>query len=297
MKRMRVSMLCLVAGLLVTASCLLGCGGQELVSTWCESEVTVDGLDTEWEGAMTYLDDPGVAIGLLNDAEYLYLCLATVDSRMVRQVVGSGLTVWFDPQGGKKEAFGINFPLGMDPSTMGGPPENMSTPEPGGGGPDPERIRQMLERSAQEMVIMGPEKNQSRRMPVAGSQEVKVNLGYDGGKLVYEMRVPLRRDLEHPDAIGLEDGDNIGLGFETAEIDREAMSRQMRDRTGSGRPPMDGGMGSGGRGGGGMRGGGMRGGGGPGGGGPDGEMPERLELWARVLLASAESAALTSSSP
>ena len=270
MKRMNVSMLCLAAGMLVAASCLLGCGGQELVSTWRETEITVDGQDTEWEGAMAYLDDPGVAIGLLNDAEYLYICLATVDSRVVRQVVGSGLTVWFDPQGGKKEVFGVNFPLGMDPSTMGGPPENMSRPEPGEGeppegmsrsapeesGPDPERIRRMLETSVDEMVIMGPEKNRSRRMPVAGSQEVKVKLGYTGGKLVYEMRVPLRRDLEHPDAIGLEDGDDIGMGFETAEIDREAMKERMKGRMGSGGSPpggMDGGgppMGGGVRGGG-----------------------------------------------
>jgi hypothetical protein len=297
MKRMRVSILCLVAGLLVAASCLLGCGGQELVSTWCESEVTVDGLDTEWEGAMAYLDDPGVAIGLLNDAEYLYLCLATVDSRVVRQVVGSGLTVWFDPQGGKKEVFGINFPVVMDPSSMSKPGENRSMSEPGEGGPDPERIRQMLEKSAYEMIIMGPEKNQSRRMPVAGSQQVKVMLSYHGGKLIYELRVPLRRDLERPDAIGLQDDDTIGLGFETAEIDREAMKERMKNRMGSSGPPAGDGMGGGGMRGGGMRGGGMRGGRGPGGGDSGGELPEQLQLWAKVLLASAESATLTSSSP
>ncbi len=291
MKRMHVSMLCLAAGLLITASYLLGCGGgQELISTWCESEVTVDGLDTEWEGAMAYLDDPGVAIGLLNDAEYLYLCLATVDSRVVQQVVGSGLTVWFDPEGGKKEVFGINFPLGMDPSSMGRPDENMSMPEPGESGPDPERIRQMLDRSAYEMVIMGPEKSRSQRMPVAGSQEVKVKLGYAGGKLVYEMRVPLRRDLEHPDAVGLEDDDTIGLGFETAEIDREAMREQMKGRMGPGGPPPGGEMGAGGMRGGGMPGGGMRGGI-PGGRGPGGEMPERLQFWTKVVLSAEENAA------
>jgi hypothetical protein len=293
MKRMRVSMLPLVAGLLAAASCLLGCGGQELASTWRDRGVMVDGQDTEWEGALAYLSDENMAIGMMNDEQYLYLCVATVDSRLVRQVVGSGLTIWFDPRGGKKKEFGINFPLGMALSS--GDSDIGIRPALGSleGGPDPEKIREMLEASAKEMAIIGPGENERRLMPVAGSQEVKVKLGYAGGKLVYEMRIPLVRDLEHPDAIGLEDGDNIGLGFETAEIDMGDMKGRMRSGMGSGGPPGGGMRGGEMRGGGG----GMRGGGAPGGRGPGGGMPERLQLWTKVLLASTESAALTLSGP
>jgi hypothetical protein len=272
------SILCPVACLAVAVLCLLGCGDQELVSDWCETEVTIDGQDGEWQGVMAYMGDLGVAIGLLNDEAYLYLCLATVDSRVVRQVVGSGLTVWFDPKGGKKRAFGIKFPLGMDPSWMGKPGENMSMPEPGASGSDPERIRLMLESSAYEMIIMGPGENESRRMPVAGSQEIEVVMGYSGGKLIYEMQVPLIRDLKHPDAVGLEngleDGRCIGLGFETAEIDRQAMRERMR----AGGPPMGGG--TGGR--------GIPGGRRPGRERAGDEMSERLKLWTKVRLASIE---------
>jgi len=275
----------------------LGCGGQELASTWRDREVTVDGQDTEWEGAMAYLSDDGVAIGLLNDDEYLYFCLATVDSRVVRQVVGSGLTVWFDPRGGKDKAFGINFPLGMALSPGGD--EKGTRPMPGLGedGPEPERIRQTLEAPAREMTILGPGEKEPRLMPVASSQEMLVRLGYQGGKLVYELRVPLIRDLEHPDAIGLDRGCRIGLGFETAEIDMEDMKEKMKSRTGAGGPPMGGGGRGGGMRGGGMRGGGMSGGRGPEGSGPGGEIPERLLLWTKVLLASAESATLMSTDP
>jgi hypothetical protein len=283
MKRIPAGIPYLEVFLLIAAIILSGCGGQELASTWCDREVTVDGLDTEWNGAMTYVADENVALGLLNDDEYLYLCLATVDSRMVWQVVGSGLTVWFDAEGGKKKPFGINFPLGADFSPGGGDKGDKPMPGSGEHGPDPEKLREMLEVSSVEMAILGPGENERRLMPVVGSQELRAKLGYAGGKLVYELRVPLVRDMSHPDAIGLEDGDNIGLGFETTEIDMGAMKERMKKRMGEGGPPMGSGMG-----GGGMRGGGMRGGGKRGGQGPDGDMPERLELWIKVQLAGEE---------
>jgi hypothetical protein len=260
--------------LIISATSLIACGGQELTSTWRDREVTVDGLDAEWQGAVSYIEKENIAIGLLNDEDYLYICLATVDARRVRQILGSGLTLWFDPEGGKEKRLGINFPLGkqlsredMDREKMPMPREEM---------PDPERLERMVEESAQEMVILGPGKNEHRRMPVYGSEQIQVKLGYSGGKLVYELRVPLIQDEQHPDAIGLGEGQFVGVWFETAEIDREMMRERMRDQMGGKMPP-------GGRG---MSGGGMRGGGMRGGPMPGGAMTERLELWTKVELAS-----------
>jgi hypothetical protein len=299
MRRKVTQYLFAAAWIFMLATIFLGCGGQQLASTWRDREITIDGLDDEWEGTMAYLSDANIAVGLLNDDEYLYVCLATVDSRVVRQVVGSGLTIWFDAKGGKKRSLGINFPLGMDLSREGGDRANRPMPGSGEGGPmpgfgeggpDPEKLREMLSGSAGEMAILGPGKTDRRLMPVASSQEVRVKLGYSGGKLVYELRIPLVHDLEHPDAIGLENGRKIGVGFETAEIDREAMKERMKNGMGAGRPPMGGTNGGGPPMGGGMRGGGPRGGGMPGGQGSGGEMSERLELWIKVQLANAEDA-------
>ena len=103
----------LVAGLLLLAVCLIACGSQELDSAWRDREVAIDGVDDEWSGAVHYIDKENIAVGLFNDDTYLYVCLETVDFRKVQQVIGLGLTVWFDPGGGKDKAFGINFPLGM----------------------------------------------------------------------------------------------------------------------------------------------------------------------------------------
>lgn len=258
--------------MIIVFTSLVGCGSQELTSTWRDREIAIDGVAAEWEGAVSYIEKENIAIGLLNDEDYLYICLATVDSRRVRQMMGSGLTLWFDPKGGKDKTFGINFPLGMQLFRAHMDREKMQMPMPREQMPDPERLKQMVEESAQEMVILGPGENEHRRMPVYGSEQIQVKLGYSGGKLVYELRVPLVQDEQRPDAIGLREGQFVGVGFETAEVDRE----MMRERMG-GRMPPDGGE---------MRGGGMRGGGMRGGRMPGDEMTEGLELWTKVELAS-----------
>jgi hypothetical protein len=264
---------------IILATSLVGCGGQELTSTWRDREVTIDGVDAEWENAVTYVEDKNVAIGLLNDGEYLYICLASIDFQRVHQMIGSGLTVWFDPEGGKEKTLGINFPLGMQFSREDMRPEKMSMSRESM--PDPEELREMVEESAKEMVILGPEKGKSLRMLTHGSQEIAVKLGYSGGKLVYELRVPLVQDPQHPNAIGAGASETIGVGLETAEFDMDMMRDRMRERKGGGMPPGGQGTPPGGMRGGGMRGGGMRGGRMPG-----GQRRERLELWTKVQLAS-----------
>jgi hypothetical protein len=259
---------------IMSATSLVGCGGQELTSTWRHREVTIDGVDAEWENAVTYVEDKNVAIGLLNDGEYLYICLASIDFQRVQQMIGMGLTVWFDPQGGKEKTFGVNFPLGMQSSWEDMRPEKM--PMSRESTPDPWKLREMLEESAKEMVILGPEKGKSLRMLTHGSQEIAVKLRYSGGKLVYELRVPLVQDPQHPNAIGVGASETIGVGFETAKFDMDMMRDRMRKRMGGDMPPGGQGMPPGG-----MRGGGMRGGRMPG-----GQRPERLEYWVKVQLAS-----------
>lgn len=264
----------LIIMVIIAIISLVGCGGQKLTSMWRDREVTIDGVDDEWENAVTYVEDKNVAIGLLNDQEYLYICLASIDFQRVHQMIGMGLTVWFDPQGGKEKTFGINFPLGRQLSREDMSPER--TPMSRESMPDPWKLKQMVQESAKEMIILGPEKGKSIRMPTNGSQEIAIKLGYSGGKLVYELRVPLVQDPQHPTAIGAGASKTIGVGFETAKFDRDMMRDRMRERMGGDMPPGSQGMPPSG-----MRGGGMRGGRMPG-----GQRLERLEYWAKVHLAS-----------
>ena len=235
--------------------------------------------DREWAGSRFALEDENVAVGLLNDGEYIYLSLETRDRRLGMQLLGMGFTVWFDPDGGDDKVLGVEFPLegrtgmrgmrGMEPGM-----ERSSEP------PDPEEFRKHLEESIasmDEFVIHGPRKDEIHPRVIDEGKGVEVRIAPAGGGLVYELKVPLAITTEHPYAIGTRPGDVIGVGLETAEMDMSAMRDKMGGRG------MGGGMG--GRPGGGMgggRGGGM--GGGPMGGGRP-EMPEPLKVWAKVQLA------------
>lgn len=251
---------------------LAGCGKLELNSAWRDREIAVDGVMTDWQNGMTYVEKANVAVGLFNDAEYMYLCLTPADRRIAAQMVGLGFTVWFDPEGGKNKTFGIHFPLGMQ--GRGNPLMSRERVQ------DPEQQRNMLEMMGNELEILGPGEGQRARMPIASAKGIEVKLGESEGRLVYELKVPLVRDTEHLYAIGTDTGQKIGIGFETSELDREQMRETMGRRGGGigGMPPGGGRMPPGGGGRGRMGGGGgMR---------PGGGMPGPLELWAKVTLSS-----------
>jgi hypothetical protein len=104
---------------LISAPLGAGCGKPELQSHWRDRDVTIDGVvgvegepDREWTGSRYALEDQNVAVGLLNDEEYLYISLETRDRRIGMQLIGMGFTVWFDPDGGDDRVLGVQFPLG-----------------------------------------------------------------------------------------------------------------------------------------------------------------------------------------
>ena len=110
--------LAMVSVILISNFLLAGCTKLELTSQWRDGLVAIDGENREWTGATTYLEDNNAAIGLLNDEEYLYVSLLTMDRMLQNQIMRAGFTLWFDPNGGKDKTFGIRFPLGMNSGEM-----------------------------------------------------------------------------------------------------------------------------------------------------------------------------------
>ena len=287
----------------LVALSIIGCNELEFGSSWRDHEITIDGMATDWQDPMVYAEDAKVAVGIVNDEQHMYVCLTPADIRTATQMAMTGFMVWFDPEGGTKKRFGIRFPLGMQGR---GVPMMFQEKMPGGGVSrggmsrgglaDSTRYQRMFGGLGGELDILGPEEDQSMRMAFSSARGIEVQLGYSKGRVVYELKIPLARDAEHPYGIGTVLGETIGIGFETPEMDREAMRESMSGGRGGGGGMPGGGKGGGmggGRGGGmgGGRGGGMGGGRGggmrPGGGGT----PEPLELWAKVTLASEGSSA------
>ncbi|MFZ1947056.1 MAG: hypothetical protein WAW06_05880 [bacterium] len=264
-----------------------GCGGLQLASVLRTGEVSVDGVPDEWQGAITYIEDPNVTLGVMNDDQYLYLCFSTPLKSVVTQILRQGLTVWFDADGGKDKTFGIHCPLAA-PAAM---PDTTRAPDRH---EDPRAFGGALAKGIREaaglMEIVGPGKDQRAVLTPSEGRGIEVRLGAQDGRIVYELRVPLIVSDTHPFAIAAKAVRVVGVGF-----DAPAAAAQGR-----GAPP-EGGQVPGGFGGDGPEGGGPGGGrpgGGPEGGGPggmggagrpqgpQGETTEPLEVWCKVKLAS-----------
>ncbi len=255
--------------LLLLTFLLVGCGNSklELNSNWRDREITVDGKNADWLGAMLYFEEDNISVGLLNDENFFYICMIAEDQFIRTQVMRQGFTLWFDPDGGKEKTFGIKYPVGMQESGL---PRGMIRDEQ-----SMERSSQALRRPTIELEILGPGKDEVKKMPIEEAKGIDIHVEFSSGMLVYELKVPLIQSEQHPYAIGAEAGSSIGIGLETAKMERQDVRGEISGGRGIGGPM--GGMreGAGGR--------GMPGGRRP-------QMRQPLKIWAVVQLASNNSA-------
>jgi len=224
---------------------------------------------------MWYFEDENISVGLRNDESFFYMCMIAEDPIIRTQVMRQGFTVWFDAEGGDDKTFGIKFPVGMQAMGAPGKMNPRGTREREQSEADPERMERALGRLLAELEILGPGKDKQMRLKVEEAKGIDIVLDSSGGMLVYEIKVPLLPNEQHPYAVGAEAGDLIGIGLEIPKLDRSTMRKKMGD-TGRG-----GGMPGGGRMGGRGGGMGMRGARGP-------QMPKGIKLWLTLQLASQE---------
>jgi hypothetical protein len=297
----------------VTAAILLcgpvsvaGAPRPELSSHWKARDITVDGMDDEWTDLTQSIEKPPIALGFVNDGDSLYVCIKASDRATRMQIMRQGLIVWFDPQGGDKKVFGIQYPV---PEPMGRPPDGErgrpgsasgSGGEPGPGGPPlKEGQEQTLFREPpNRLEIYGPRKGDARTLVLDEARGISVRVGQAEGVLVYELKVALARQGDQSYGIGATPGATVGIGLVTPEMQQ----MQRPSGPGGGGPGGPGGGGRGGPGGGmggpgggmggsgggrmGGSGGGRGGPGGPGGGGRGSELPKPIKTWVKARLAS-----------
>lgn len=275
---MKIKSFMLYSFLSIALASISGCGSStEIPSFWNNNEVVVDGNGAEWKSNTFYLNDQHVTIGARNDQNFLYLCLMSSESQFRRQMVGAGLTIWFEADGGMGK-WGVHYPIGF--AGQGRPPQDDNQEREGA----QEDREQMMQAALQQLEILGPAKD-DRQMFSALQQipGIEVKIGNGTTSVVYELKVPLHKSKEYQYAIG---GDNISVvkvSMETGSFEgRKKQSADSDDEGGEG-----GGYGGGGRRGGGGMGGG-RGGGGRGGGGnrQPGGAPSQFKFNANIRLAA-----------
>jgi hypothetical protein len=240
-----------------------GCDEQELNSTWLNREIVIDAKSDDWLDTLYYFESKMVSLGFFNDESHLYVCMLAEHPMLQAQMVGQGFTLWFDPAGGKERAFGIKFPIGM-----GGMRDQMDSMRTQEGELDRDKMREAFEKSLTDLEILGPG-GVKKQIPVEDAKGLEIKVRNETGLFVYELKVPLKPDEEHPFAIGANTGTAIGIGLEVPEIDKDEMRNAMQGRMdGKGGMPPGGGMGGMGR-----RGGQMP------------KMPNGLDVWASLKLA------------
>ena len=262
-----LAMLAILLGLFAA-----GCGStSELTSSWRTNEITIDGSATEWTSGMTELKDSHVFIGARNDQDFFYFCMVTSEDQFRRQMLIPGLTIWFEPDNGKK--FGILYPMGIQSPD---PPAISRT----GNTRDPEDRSRLDQLALQDLEILGPGKDDRNLVSTLQLPGFSVKIGNSGGKTAYELKIPLHQSTAQPYALPTTGG-TIRVGIQTGKF--ESRMRQGGDEEGE---RGGGGFPGGGRMGRGRSGGGRMGGGRSAGQGGGANRPEPLDLKADIHLAS-----------
>ena len=87
----------------------------------CSSSKTIP-YESKWNAPFSYVDDikpdqkdqaSRLAYGIINDEHYLYLTMTTRDPSTIQKILSSGLKVSFSPEGQKKDAYSLLFPVVM----------------------------------------------------------------------------------------------------------------------------------------------------------------------------------------
>jgi hypothetical protein len=189
---------------------------QKIDSVWRGRDIRVDGVDDEWHGLTTPVNGQRFAIGFVNDGEWLYFCLVTKDRVTFNQIARQGLIVWLDPMAGRSRTFGLHFPV--EPAGLG-----WDARRPVPDTQDPSTAEGRQPRSIQvegqdEIEVLGPGKKDVRRVPLVRSGGLVARVGVHGDLLVYELKVPLRRQAEEAGyALNAEPGATLHVTLQTPE--------------------------------------------------------------------------------
>lgn len=294
-RRLRAVVLVLLLGAGGAVAATFAADQLHLESAWRAEAPVIDGKVADWASPLVSLGQAPVSLGVANDGQFLYLALAASDPAARLMLGAAGFTVWTDPAGKDKKAFGITIPaviVGLRGMRGRGADERQEGP----GGPGGPAIGAIT-----SIEVLGPGKDDKRRFELTYARTIGIDAAVRmaEGVLVYELRVPLIVSESQPYGVRSAPGATIGLGIETNQMPRP----EGRGAQGGGinpligGPPGGGGGGSGGGPPGGGTGGGMAGGmsggyrsgmGGPPGGGREGMRELKpIKVWTTVRLAKA----------
>jgi|SRR6185312_16816036 len=255
-------------GQIITGISLLwmaGCSSPLVYSSvWQDKQVTIDGKATEWKIPLDYFDDKTkLNFTVTNDKNNLYLCVRATENETQKGIIRSGMQIWIDTTGGKKNQVGMQFPIiergangqeasskhsdSYESSESSASMDNMTGAN---------NLKKHYKGISKEIKLTGFTNAINGLAQVPNTYGINACLNWDTNSImIYEVCIPF--NTFYKNSLSLSDSNKVfGISF--------MVSESQRNNGGGGGSEGGGGRGHGGGGGmgGGMGGGGMHGGGG-----------------------------------
>lgn len=209
---------------------------QKVQSTWAAEPVRVDGYPTDWTGmALTSLDKFSIEYGFRNDDENIYVLFVFKDPKVMSSIAVTGMTIWFHPEGKKKNDYGIlfiqrNVPAEEMIARLEKQRGTLSEEEKAG-------IRANPAYLVHDTEIAG-KKGKSRAQTTQERTDTAATFRYMKiqNKNVFEFGIPLEQMNEQLASGSIDPGKSLKIGFQwggaTKEMKAEIMRRsQALERT------------------------------------------------------------------
>ncbi len=221
-------------------------------------QIAVDGNLKDWGDSLSYYNEAKkINYALAKDQENLYFAIRIENRQQQEQAMRNGITLAFNPEGKKKEAFSLTFPSPdqSDDGLFVMPQKDNAITEQQLKKEDMEDRRKADLLKLRDISVKGFKDIETDHISTANTYGIKTVLNIDEkGALVYEAAIPVKM-------LHLDNASSKPWAF---DIKINSFAASAKDNHAGLKPPGEaGGMGGMGRGGmsGGMRNGGMRGGG------------------------------------
>lgn len=193
-----------------------GCSsGRQMVSGWADSEIKVDDSISEWNKIMQKIPDRGISIGFRNDDKFLYMCFSADNRARVMMLMKNGLTIWFEPESGDKNMFGIKYPMGSPQSKS---QENAEmTREDMREENFEKKMKSFLEQQ-NELQILNSERFPITALPVLNNEGIEARLRFNMNQLTYELKIPLITKAGYSYRVDASPGGKIIVNFESENV-------------------------------------------------------------------------------
>ena len=233
MKRKKL-MFCLSVCFVVLALCTPGISAEKFVqSQWTATAPNIDGSNSDWEGGtLTLYKKTQVDYAFRNDADNLYVIFIFNDPRQFMSTIQqSGITLWLNTDGKKKKDYGIKFAIKTVTAD-----NYIQIVEEMLGEPMPEEKKQQIKAKESYQIFHNEVISKEGDAPViaSGPTAPAFNTGVGRETMVYEFKVPLKKDEAHPVGIGTQPGGSLTIGFEWGGTTKEMRQDRLTNQTARG---------------------------------------------------------------